>query len=165
MLGFLFETGAEGQNRMRLRRNTGIFRLNFLNSENAVITSSWFYSDFSGYFWIRLELFGNIWPWRAQFGHNLAPPDPPCLPSLHKHLTVNNLQRRPISSAKKHKKNLYDGRNFFWCLLCVYGTPESVKTKDQIQSAINRILLIFKEIIILLICYVSIMQITKYHMR
>ena len=60
-------TGAEGQNRTA---DKGIFRPNFWNSENTVITSSWFYSNFSSYFWFRLEQFGNIWPWRAQFGHN-----------------------------------------------------------------------------------------------
>ena len=64
--------GSEGQNRIRLRRNTGIFTPNLWKFKNKVILSSWwFYANFSGYFWFRLELFGNICPWRAQFGHNL----------------------------------------------------------------------------------------------
>ena len=33
-------SGAEGQNRMRLRRNTGIFRPDLLKFKNAVITGS-----------------------------------------------------------------------------------------------------------------------------
>ena len=60
-------TGAEGQNRTA---DTGIFSPIFCKSKNVIITSSWFYSTFSTNFWFRLEPFGNIWPWRAQFGHS-----------------------------------------------------------------------------------------------
>ena len=57
--------------RTRLELPTRGFSVpNFWKSENPVITTIWFYSNFSTYFWFRLELFGNIWPWRAQFGHN-----------------------------------------------------------------------------------------------
>jgi len=77
-------SGAEGQNFNRLGRSnapevyppledaqaadTGIFRRNFWTFKNVVISNSWFYSTFSTYFWFRLELFGNIWHWRAQLG-------------------------------------------------------------------------------------------------
>jgi len=33
-----------------------------------MITSNWIYSSFSSYCGFRLELFGNIWPWWAQWG-------------------------------------------------------------------------------------------------
>ena len=42
----------------------------FFKFKNVIITTSWFYSTFSINFWFRLEPFGNIWPWRAQFGHS-----------------------------------------------------------------------------------------------
>ena len=41
----------------------------------------------------------------------------------------------------------HHGRIFLWCSVCVYGTPESVKTKCQIQFDIDRIPLNFEEII------------------
>jgi hypothetical protein len=41
----------------------------------------------------------------------------------------------------------HHGRIFLWRSVCVYGTPESVKTKCQIQFAIDRISLNFEEII------------------
>jgi len=50
--------------------DTGIFRPIFRKFKFRVFLTGWFYSNFSSYFWFRLELFGNIWPWRAQFGHN-----------------------------------------------------------------------------------------------
>jgi len=49
-----------------------IRRAGILEFKNVVISTNRFYTTFSTSFWFREELFGNIWPWRAQFGHNFS---------------------------------------------------------------------------------------------
>jgi hypothetical protein len=49
-----------------------IRRPGILKFENIINSTGWFYTIFSTNFWFRLELFGSIWPWRAQFGHSPA---------------------------------------------------------------------------------------------
>jgi hypothetical protein len=82
----LFFSGTPGRIRtcgLRIRR------ARILKFKNAVITSSWFYSNFLRYFWLRLEMFGNIWSWRAQFGHNSIEYYPLPYSSLQQNLIIS----------------------------------------------------------------------------
>ena len=65
-----------------------IRRAGFLEFKNVVISKSWFYSTFLTAFWFRLEMFGNIWPWRAQFGHNSIEYYPLSYSSLQHNLII-----------------------------------------------------------------------------
>ena len=65
--------GARGRNRTGTETKLrGILSAEILKFKIVVISTGWFYSTFLTNFWFRLEMFGNIWPWRAQFGHNIV---------------------------------------------------------------------------------------------
>jgi hypothetical protein len=46
-------------------RRAGIWKI-----EKFIMWTIQFYSTLSTCFWYRMELFGNIWPWQAQFGQS-----------------------------------------------------------------------------------------------
>jgi len=92
-----------------------IRRAGILKSKNVVITTSWFYCSFSTNFWFRLDMFGNIWPWRAQFGHNSIEYYPLPYSSLQHNLIkrclrINSKRQFNISLRKLHCSSLSNFR-------------------------------------------------------